>query len=581
MDDVTASIIIACQTAGAVTSINKLGFALGMLGRRALDFGLDSIKVFSDLQEETQKFGIVFAGVNGQANAVVQDLIDNFGQSELSARKMMALTGDMLTGFGLGSKDVLDLSAAMAKMGADIASFSNYTGGAEGATYALTKAMLGETEQAKMLGVAIKTDTPEFRKLEKQAQKTGIYIKELGRTFTASTAQEGRAIAVAATIYEQKAHVLGDFARNQDSIANRSRTVTNNIVQLRAELGGFLNDVIGVSNGLGLLGDVLKKNNDEIARSRRELAFATSYILIDIREGLSIVGAFLKPLGAGLMTTGEMIVNTGDWIFNNWGKIWDNMSDVAIAAGKDILHSWLFIPKLIVKGWIEGYKNIGRLLYKQLQNIRDVRTGKISFNESIKRSLKDDYDMFSGQIDYVINEGIKQFAAIGDNTKRALARAGASPFPWPEFDPSIYFAYTDPNRMLNEIKRKYDAQRSELRESFLKSLPQAEIKSARNNGNNDDNGNPGNEFSSSLKKIADDIFRYRETTQSAILANSLEGARLQSRMMIQNSGVNLSNNPQKITAEQSKKQTTLLEEVRNLLDDFVNNTTPISTRPVR
>ena len=166
MDDVTASIIIACQTAGAVNSISKLGFALGMLTKEAWNFGSDSIKVFSDLQEETQKFGIVFAGVNKQANAVVQDLIDNFGQSELSARKMMAQTGDMLTGFGLGSKDVLDLSAAMSKMGADIASFSNYAGGAEGATYALTKAMLGETEQAKMLGVAIKTDTPEFKKLE-------------------------------------------------------------------------------------------------------------------------------------------------------------------------------------------------------------------------------------------------------------------------------------------------------------------------------------------------------------------------------------------------------------------------------
>lgn len=82
-------------------------------------------------------------------------------------------------------------------------------------------------------------------------------------------------------------------------------------------------------------------------------------------------------------------------------------------------------------------------------------------------------------------------------------------------------------------------------------------------------------------EIARDRFKYRQTAQSSVLANSLEGARLQSRMMIQNSGVNLSNNPQKITAEQSKKQTTLLEEVRNLLDDFVNNTTPISTRPVR
>ena len=270
MDDVTASIIIACQTAGAVNSISKLGFALGMLGRKAIEFGQDSISVFSDLQEETQKFGIVFAGVNKGAEAVVKDLMDNFGQSELSARKMLALTGDMLTGFGLGSRDVLDLSSAMAKMGADIASFSNYAGGAEGATYALTKAMLGETEQAKMLGVAIKTDTPEFRKLEKQAISTGIYIKELGRTFTASTAQEAKAIAVAATIYEQKAHVLGDFARNQESIANQSRTMANRLIELKATIGGFLDSVIQVGNIKGEFADTfasitgyIKENSDE------------------------------------------------------------------------------------------------------------------------------------------------------------------------------------------------------------------------------------------------------------------------------------------------------------------------------
>ena len=68
MDDVTASIIIACQTAGAVNSINKLGFALGMLGRKAIEFGSESIRIFSDLQEETQKFETVFAGVQNEAN---------------------------------------------------------------------------------------------------------------------------------------------------------------------------------------------------------------------------------------------------------------------------------------------------------------------------------------------------------------------------------------------------------------------------------------------------------------------------------------------------------------------------------
>ena len=47
MDDVTASIIIACQTAGAVNSISKLGFALGMLGRKAIEYNTRSNNVKS------------------------------------------------------------------------------------------------------------------------------------------------------------------------------------------------------------------------------------------------------------------------------------------------------------------------------------------------------------------------------------------------------------------------------------------------------------------------------------------------------------------------------------------------------
>ena len=124
----------------------------------------NAVKAFSDMQEETQKFGIVFSGVSKEAEAGVADLVNNFGQSELAATRMMAQTGDLLKGFGMASGDVVALSAGIAKMGSDIASFTNYSGGAEQATFALTKAMLGETEQAKSLGVAIKTDTPEFRR---------------------------------------------------------------------------------------------------------------------------------------------------------------------------------------------------------------------------------------------------------------------------------------------------------------------------------------------------------------------------------------------------------------------------------
>ena len=321
MDDITASIIIACQTAGAINSINKLGFAFGMLSRKFVEFGSDSIKVFSDLQEETQKFGIVFQGVSKDAEKVVKDLMDNFGQSELSARKMMALTGDMLTGFGLGSRDVLDLSAAMAKMGADIASFSNYAGGAEGATYALTKAMLGETEQAKMLGVAIKTDTPEFRKMEKQAISTGIYIKELGRTFVATTEQEAKAIAVASTIYEQKAHVLGDFARNQDSIANRSRTMSNRLIELKSSIGELVYKLIDLNS---FTESFIKSMADFIQIIKKEgppLIYAIKSLWISFKEGAESSLVVLSPIFSGIVAGFKNIVSVGEWMNKNMRSI--------------------------------------------------------------------------------------------------------------------------------------------------------------------------------------------------------------------------------------------------------------------
>ena len=75
-------------------------------------------------------------------------------------------------------------------------------------------------------------------------------------------------------------------------------------------------------------------------------------------------------------------------------------------------------------------------------------------------------------------------------------------------------------------------------------------------------------------------FRLRETAQSATFANTLEAARLQSRMMLGASGINLSDNPQKTTAEQSKKQVALLEELRTRLDSIITGIDGISTQTV-
>lgn len=62
-------------------------------------------------------------------------------------------------------------------------------------------------------------------------------------------------------------------------------------------------------------------------------------------------------------------------------------------------------------------------------------------------------------------------------------------------------------------------------------------------------------------EVARERFKYRPTTQSSVLANSLEGARLQSRMLIQNGGMNLSSNPQKELVSETKKVVSTVTDI--------------------
>ncbi len=193
-------------------------------------FVSSAVKMYSDLEEETNKFNVVFQGMGEETSRILAQLRTDFGLSELAAKRMLAGTGDILTGFGFDRQTALDLSEGVAKLGADIASFSNYAGGAEGAANALTKALLGETESAKMLGVVIRQEDENYKSLQKQAMTTGLTIKELGKTFVVSTEQQAKAVAALALAYEQSPNAIGDFVRSQDSIANQTRILENNIV---------------------------------------------------------------------------------------------------------------------------------------------------------------------------------------------------------------------------------------------------------------------------------------------------------------------------------------------------------------
>ncbi len=183
----------------------------------------------SDAQETTQKFGVVFASVSAQADVAVKKLVNTYNMSTHAAKTALSDTGDLLSGFGFTGAAALDMAEKINQLGSDLASFTNYAGGSKGASEALTKALIGEREQAKMLGIAI---------TEENVQAQMAADRKAGLTY--ASAVQAKAYATLSIAEKQSANAIGDAERSTESYAYNVRKLQNNLDDLKKSIGAAL-----------------------------------------------------------------------------------------------------------------------------------------------------------------------------------------------------------------------------------------------------------------------------------------------------------------------------------------------------
>src|SRR5690606_37581065 len=111
-------------------------------------------------------------------------------------------------------------------LGADMAAFSNYSGGAEGASKALTKALLGEREMLKMLDVPLlEADILEQMKLD---EMKGIRYENERMAKTMATWN---------LILKRTTNQQGAFGREQEGFANKLKEMKARLEDVSAVLG--------------------------------------------------------------------------------------------------------------------------------------------------------------------------------------------------------------------------------------------------------------------------------------------------------------------------------------------------------
>lgn len=276
---------------GAFKSLQAIGIAAiaAAAARSIARMGGELIMAASNAEETANKFAVTFQGINREADTTARNLASNFGLAQDEAQALLANTGDLLTGFGFTRESALDLSTQVQELAVDLASFTNFSGGAEGASEALTKALLGERESVKSLGIAI-TEAD----INQLAEDRGI-VGELTR--------QQKAMLTLEIATRQSQNAIGDFARSQDSFANQTRILNASVRDLRVEFGNALlpaaTQVVGIAREIadwfGKLDDATKKNIVTAAAFTAGLAAVTA-------------GAFALTVALGALAANPIVL---------------------------------------------------------------------------------------------------------------------------------------------------------------------------------------------------------------------------------------------------------------------------------
>lgn len=212
------------------TSQKKLsGFAKAAVAAfsvtAVVNFTKEVTGLASEMEEIQNKFDVVFKGMEKDAEDWAEQFSKSVGRSRKDTKEFLSNIADLTIGMGMTQDASFDLATQIVELGTDLASFNNLQDSQ--AIEALTKAMLGEAEAAKQLGLLLNVD-----RVKEFAEAQGLVYKNLT---DAEKAQLTFNLAVS-----QSQNAIGDAERSSESYANQVKAMEAAMEDLKIELGNEL-----------------------------------------------------------------------------------------------------------------------------------------------------------------------------------------------------------------------------------------------------------------------------------------------------------------------------------------------------
>lgn len=423
------------QGVSKIGGVIARGFAVASTAIAAV--GIASLKAASDAEETDNKFNVVFSTIKDQAARVATDLQKNYGLSSKASKALLSDTSDLLAGFKFTQKESLSLSKQINTLAVDLASFTNYHGGAIGASKALTAALTGEREQIKALGIVI--SEADIKRL---AEDKGI-VGEIDR--------QTKALLTLELAVSQSANAIGDFQRSQASFANQSKITLSRLDDLQVIIGSqFLPVITDIVSELGDMLLVMQENENLMdglevvvgtVSFAFEILFNTFKFGVDIITGLiSGLGFFTNSLSGATDETYNLNYafnqqnDTASKLTNQFKKLKEQQAD-----GKDVSFELYNVTKDLNDLWPESidlvdgattsYEDLAKAVEKArvkeqiklTQDLAAVELERLRAAEKVYDETSGSVERFSGLLrELVTYEEIRNRAAAVSENERKL-----------------------------------------------------------------------------------------------------------------------------------------------------------------
>lgn len=205
-----------------IAAVTAFARQIGVVAKQMADLALEA-------QESAAAFEITFAGSVDEVTRFVNKMSHAFGMTRAEMQQVMAVTGSVIQGLGLNSQAAAEMSTKILNLSGDLAAFMNIQEGASMPANAMRKALTGEFESLKSLGIVLRSTEIETRALAMTNKKS---VKDL--------TQAEKATVSLMLIEEKMGHIKGQLGREAEGAANQIRQLRAEFKEMQTSVGFML-----------------------------------------------------------------------------------------------------------------------------------------------------------------------------------------------------------------------------------------------------------------------------------------------------------------------------------------------------